>query len=320
MFCIYLEETDLHFCLAAEEYLLKNYREEIFLIWQSNNAVVVGKHQNTLAEIDYRYIRENGISVARRISGGGTVFIDSGNVNFVLIVNVSSPSEVSFQKFTQPVVDALSDLGIHATLSGRNDLMIEGKKISGNAEHVFKNRVLHHGTLLFNSDLARLGKALGAISEKYTGKAIRSYRSEVTNISCSLKKTLSVREFIRHMLDFQLNRSGESLYYSLPESDKEAIRKLSSEKFQTREWQYGYSPSYSFRNTLKIKEKTLNISIEAEKGIIQRVSLEGDYYSKKDSAKLAEILIHQPHQYESIENAHLRAGIITEADVMYSYF
>ena len=140
MICIHLKNTNPFFCLAAEEYLLKNFREDIFMLWQSEDTVVVGKHQNAMAEINYPFVRENNITVARRISGGGTVFHDSGNVNFSFIKNVSSPAEISFKLFTEPVVEALEKLGIKATTSGRNDLLIEGMKISGNAEHVYKKR------------------------------------------------------------------------------------------------------------------------------------------------------------------------------------
>ena len=167
MLCIDLRNTNPYFCLAAEEYLLKTFNEDIFMLWQSQDTVVVGKHQNALGEINYPFIRANNITVARRISGGGTAYHDGGNVNFTYIKNVKSPAEISFKQFTRPVVEALGKLGLNATTSGRNDLLIEGFKISGNAEHVFKNRVLHHGTLLFNSDLVNLGNAINVVPEKY---------------------------------------------------------------------------------------------------------------------------------------------------------
>ena len=169
MLCIQIENNDTFFCLAAEEYLLKNFNENIFMLWQSTNSVVVGKHQNALAEIDFSYVHRQNIDVARRISGGGTVFHDSGNVNFAFITNVNSTAEISFKRFTLPVVKALAKLGITASLSGRSDLIVDGKKISGNAQHVFKNRVLHHGTLLFDSNLETLGSSLRTAPGKYHG-------------------------------------------------------------------------------------------------------------------------------------------------------
>jgi lipoate---protein ligase len=212
MLCIQLKNNDPFFCLAAEEYLMKNFSEDIFMLWQSENTVVVGKHQNALAEINYPFVHKNGITVARRISGGGTVFHDNGNINFAYIKNFSNPSEISFKVFTEPVVHALARLEIKATTSGRNDLLVDGKKISGNAEHVFKNRVLHHGTLLFNSNLKTLGQSIKVIPGKYHGKAVQSNRSVVTNILPFLKKNLSVNDFISFLLEVQLVKSANSVY------------------------------------------------------------------------------------------------------------
>jgi len=157
MICINLKNTDPFYCLATEEYLLKNFDDDIFMLWQSDKTVVVGKHQNALGEVNYRYVRENDITVARRISGGGTVYHDAGNVNFAFIKNVKSPAEISFKQITEHVVEALAQLDIEATTSGRNDLLIKGLKIPGNAEHIFKNSVLPHGTLLCNATFDVVG-------------------------------------------------------------------------------------------------------------------------------------------------------------------
>src|SRR5690554_4159748 len=182
MRCIRLSSRDPYFCLAAEEYLMKKFTDDIFMLWQSDDTVVIGKHQNAMGEINYRYVHEQNITVARRISGGGTVFHDSGNLNFAYIKNVSSTSEISFTRFIQPITEALGSLGITATTSGRNDLLVDGKKVSGNAQHIFKNRVLHHGTLLFNSNLQTLGSSIKVIPGLYRDKAVQSNRSIVTNI------------------------------------------------------------------------------------------------------------------------------------------
>src|SRR5690606_6498812 len=129
MRCIRLEPKNPYFCLAAEEYLMKKFTDDIFMLWQSDDTVVIGKHQNAMGEISYRYVHGNNIRVARRISGGGTVFHDAGNLNFAYIKNVDTPSEISFGRFIQPVIEALAKLRIQAGTSGRNDLLVEGKKI-----------------------------------------------------------------------------------------------------------------------------------------------------------------------------------------------
>jgi lipoate---protein ligase len=320
MLCILLVENDPNFCLSAEEFLLKNYDDDIFMIWQSSDAVVIGKHQNALAEINYRYIRDNGIKVARRISGGGTVFHDSGNINFSFIKSVTNPREVSFSYFTHPIVNVLHILGVDAGSSGRNDLVIRGKKISGNAEHIYKNRVLHHGTLLFDSDLKNLGNAIRVVPGKYMGKAIESNRSEVANISEFLPVPLTKEDFIRHIVKFLKTIFPDMVDFKIPEKDKDKIRNLSFQKFETPEWQFGYSPEYTFLNALKSKNRDLSIGLSVEKGIIKTARLTGSLYSEKETKQLEALLTGKYHLYETIDSAHQHLGLLADNDLIYSYF
>lgn len=317
MLCIFLENTDPYFCLAAEEYLLKNYTEDIFMLWQSFDTVVVGKHQNAMGEINYRHVRDNGIRVARRISGGGTVFHDKGNVNFTFIKNVSGPHEISFKRFTQPVVDALATLGITAVTSGRNDLLVDNRKISGNAEHVFKNRVLHHGTLLYNSDLENLGNAIRVVPGKYESKAVQSNRSIVVNISEFLENPPPVEDFIRMILRFQLESSSSNQFYTISAQESEIIRKLSSEKFATWEWQFAYSPAYGFSNHEKWKDKELAIHLNAEKGKISELKLEGDVYDKPSKNWLEQNIKGTNHDFEALVLLHNQLEIEYDEDLIY---
>lgn len=299
MLCIRLKNNDPYFCLAAEEYLLRNFEEDIFILWQSYNAVVVGKHQNLLAEINYPFCRERKISLARRISGGGTVFHDSGNVNFAFIKSVANPAEVSFRYFTKPIIEALAKLQIPAEISGRNDLVVSGRKISGNAEHIFKNRVLHHGTLLFNSDLKNLGQAIKVVPGKYRSKAVESNRNAVSNISGYLRKKMTTEEFIRFLLDFQLENSINK-EYAFNEYDKTEILKLVEDKFSTREWIYGYSPPYSFKNNVEIGNKQLEVDLEVKKGLIQECLISGSYFPAETLRMISSGLINQEHNFDSV--------------------
>lgn len=302
MICIHLKNTNPFFCLAAEEYLLKNFDEDIFMLWQSENAVVVGKHQNLLAEINYPFVRENNITIARRISGGGTVFHDAGNVNFSFIKNVKSPAEISFKMFTLPVVDALAKLGVTATTSGRNDLLIDGLKISGNAEHIYKNRVLHHGTLLFNSDLKNLGQAIKVVPGKYESKAVQSNRSPVANISQFLKEKMSVAEFIQFLLGVQLEKP-DNVFYELNEIKIQKIELLVQEKFKTWEWNFGYSPKYSFKNEVEINGKMLEVELLVERGRMSDLKVGGDFFTTESSSQLCEILRNKKHIFKDVLNS-----------------
>nr|WP_321487412.1 lipoate--protein ligase [uncultured Draconibacterium sp.] len=315
MLCINLKNNNPFYCLAAEEYLLKNFDDDIFMLWQSDKTVVVGKHQNALGEVNYRYVRENDITVARRISGGGTVFHDAGNVNFAFIKNVKSPAEISFKQFTEPVVEALAQLDIEATTSGRNDLLIKGLKISGNAEHVFKNRVLHHGTLLFNSDLENLGNSIKVIPGKYTSKAVQSNRSKVANIAPFLKKDLDIEEFIDFLIGVQLKKEGAESY-TISADEEKAINKLVDEKFTTWEWRWGYSPKYTFTNKVEIDGRTLEIFLKIKKGRIVNANLHGNYFVEPYATELSALLLGKSHFYEDIR--HL-LGTDNE-ELIYAFF
>lgn len=319
MLCIQLKNNDPYFCLAAEEHLLKNFSEDIFMLWQSEYTVVVGKHQNAMAEINYPFVHKNGITVARRISGGGTVFHDAGNVNFAYIKNVSSPAEISFKRFTEPVVKALAKLGVTATTSGRNDLLVEGKKISGNAEHVFKNRVLHHGTLLFSSNLETLGQAIKVIPGKYYGKAVQSNRSVVTNILPFLKKNWTVNDFSSFLLDVQLENTDNSVY-ELNEKDNQAIQKLVDEKFSTWDWNYGYSPKYTFQNEFFSEGKQLKVELQIEKGKIIESNCSGDFFSDQEIKTLNESLIGVRHFYPDIRQSLEKILPEVYDELVFAYF
>ena len=319
MLCIHLQNNDPNFCLAAEEYLLRTFEEDIFMLWQSHDTVVVGKHQNLMGEVNYPYCLEKDITIARRISGGGTVFHDTGNVNFSYIKNVNSPSEVSFRMFTEPVVEALARLGIRAETSGRNDLLVDGKKISGNAEHIYKNRVLHHGTLLFNSDLKNLGQAIKVVPGKYQSKAVQSNRSEVANIAPSLKTEMDITGFIKFLLNVQLEKA-ENTFYKLTRQDTEQIEKLVSEKFTNWDWIYGYSPAYSFQNKFKSDGKVLEIELQVKKGIIQECKISGDYFDSRQTGKLNTSLIGEKHDFTSLKNILIQLHFDVGLKLIESFF
>ena len=273
--CVNQSNSDPYFNLAAEEYFLKNFQEDFFMLWRSRPSVVVGKHQNALAEINHKFVREHQIPVARRLSGGGTVFHDPGNVNFTFIRNVGNISEVNFKVFTVPVVKALKKLGVEAYTTGRNDLLIDGKKISGNAEHVHKNRVLHHGTLLFDSRLEALKGALKVDLSRFEDKAVQSNRSEVTNISDYLSNPISVQEFTDFLFGEISQSFPESHIYQTTSEDFQAIQKLRTEKYQTWDWIFGYSPRYRFTNSFITENGEISISFLVERGLLSEVSLSG---------------------------------------------
>lgn len=298
--CINQTNTDPYFNLAAEEYFLKNFQDDFFMLWRSRPSVVVGKHQNALAEINHEFVQTNKIPVARRLSGGGTVFHDPGNVNFTFIRKVANISEVNFKVFTVPVVEALGKLGIEAYTTGRNDLLIDGKKISGNAEHVHRNRVLHHGTLLFDSRLEALKGALKVDLSKFEDKAVQSNRSEVTNIADYLINPISVEEFTDFIFSEISQNYSEFQVYKLTSEDVASIQKLSTEKYQTWDWIFGYSPRYRFTNKFKTENGEMRISFLVEKGIVAEGDVSGLIHHELGQ-KIEKVLLGCRHDLHEIE-------------------
>lgn len=302
MLFIYNESTDPYFNLAAEEFLVKKLQEEVFMLWRNDNTIVVGRNQNTMGEINYDYVKEHGIRVVRRMSGGGAVFHDMGNVNFTFIVN-SGDDFSNYQRFAQPVIDFLQTLGARAELHGRNDLVIDGQKISGNAQYMFKNRLLHHGTLLYSASQTDLAAALRVSEDKIKSKGIQSVRSRVTNISSHLCSQLSPEEFIRRFADYMIKNNTDCQYYDLMQHEAE-IRKLRDEKYATWEWNFGYSPKYDYvrRERYPFGGVEVQMKIGAE-SVIQEAGLYGDFFSKKPPAELAEKLIGVRHEPGAVRAA-----------------
>ncbi len=276
MFIINRPQTNPWFNIAAEEYLLKHMQEDCFMLWQNEASVIVGKHQNTMAEINHRYVKENEVPVIRRISGGGTVFHDLGNLNFSFIQSGEREKLVDFRRFVQPIINVLQKIGVPARFEGKNDIRVNGLKISGNAEHVYKNKVLHHGTLLFSSELKNLNQSIKANLQDYEDKAVKSVRSSVANISDFLEDKISLGEFINEIIEYIFTNYGDVQYYDLSVSDIQGIEQLSEEKYKTWEWNYGYSPKFTLRKTITFAGESIGIRAVIKNGIFQDAELDSN--------------------------------------------
>lgn len=294
MTMVYLESTstDPYFNLALEQYVFDQLPRdnEYFMLWQNDNAIIIGKHQNTVEEINAAYVKEHGIRVVRRLSGGGAVYHDMGNINFTFIMDAGEEPRLNLAMFCEPVVKALALLGVHAEISGRNDITIDGRKFSGNAQYVKKGRVMHHGTILFDSDLSVVSEALNVSADKIESKGIKSVRSRVTNVREHLKKDIALEEF-KNALKHTMVEEKAMPQYFLTQEDLKAIAELRDTRYATWEWNYGYSPKYSIRKERRVEGcGKIQVLMEVENGVITHLATCGDYFGADESTDVEKAL------------------------------
>lgn len=257
--------------LALEEILFQQVHEEYIILWQNTACVVVGKHQVLAREVHLPHAHKLSVPLSRRLSGGGTVFHDAGNINFTFILNASDGLPVKFRTYMQPIVDYLNKCGVPAVFSDRNDIMVHGRKISGNAEHVRRNRVIHHGTLLFNSDLQTLNQLLHHDKSRYQTRGIQSVSSKVSNISEHI--FISQENFKQGLIQHLLQHFNLEHTRDVSSEEFEACKLLAANKYKTDEWLYGNSPEYTFHN----KMNDIEVEVKVKNGIIE--SITGNIYN-----------------------------------------
>ena len=293
--------TDPYYNLALEEYLLTHYMDgNIVMLWQNDNTIVVGRHQNTIEEINQQYVKEHGIKVVRRTTGGGAVYHDLGNLNYSYITDREDESiDGGMKRFAEPVIQALKELGADAEFSGRNDILIEGRKISGTAQRIYKQRILHHGCLLFNADLSVVAASLKVRAEKFRSKAIKSVKSRVGNIADFLPDTVALEQFEETLTRTLL--SGES-YQILELSPEEflEVQKLRDEKYATWEWNYGHPAKCSIHNYQKYAGGVLEVYLEVKGGKILECRIYGDFMALLPAAEVEKRLTGCNYKYEDV--------------------
>jgi lipoate-protein ligase A len=326
MYLLSRNHTDPYFNIAAEEYLLKNGPGDLFMLWRNEPCVIIGKHQNPYAETNFRFISETGIPVIRRISGGGAVYHDQGNINFSFVQKVGTVNPVRFSRFTVPILELINDFALNVTCGQRNDLLINGFKFSGNAEHVFREKVLHHGTLLFNTNLDVLNQCLQNSVSRFTGKSVLSVRSNVANLSEYLKTSISTDEFMNLLFENVKKKLQVEDVYSLTDNDICEINKLVEEKYKTWEWNFGYTPDYSFDTSWTTPRGLLRLSIKVERGCITGIEANPEFKKSPEVEEIVYLLNtkrHRPDEIRSVDSLLnpilLRLGI-SESSFVAEFF
>ncbi|CAT05075.1 Lipoate-protein ligase A [Mesomycoplasma conjunctivae] len=311
-------KTNPFITLVLEEMLLKDetINEDILYFYQHDNAIIIGKNQNIYQEVKLEVVEAEKIQVYRRLSGGGAVYHDLGNINFSFITD---KDQHSYAKFLNPIIEFFNSLGLQAEYKGRNDILVNGAKVSGNAQIIYKNKIVHHGTILFNANLAKLSEVLIPNKLKIESKGIKSIRQRVTNILAELNNGMTDGEFIKKLIEFFENKYHTSArdvvdaYLNSPE--KNATFQQLSKLRGSSEWIFGTNPAFSYENIAKTSGGILKVLANVDKNIIKNIKFEGDFLSQREVEDIEKLLTNVAYDKKEIR---LILSQITNLDEYFS--
>lgn len=294
--------NDPAYNVALEAYAFQKLTDidEIFILWINEPAIIIGRHQNTIQEINKEFIDKNGIHVVRRLSGGGAVYHDLNNLNYTIISNNTQEGAFDFQTFSKPVIDTLAKLGVKAEFTGRNDLEINGQKFAGNAQAYYKGRMMHHGCLLFDVDMSVLGQALKVSKDKIESKGIKSVRARVTNIVDHLSDKITVQEFSDAILAQMKEEYPEMDEYVLSDAELSEIQAMRDNQFATWDWTYGKASEYTIERGVRYPAGKITTYANVENSTIKSVKIFGDFFGVKPVDDIEKMLEGVRYDYKDV--------------------
>lgn len=294
------QTTNPYFNLACEEFLFRNIDEDVLFVYTNSDSIVIGKHQIPYKELNIKFVKENNIKICRRFSGGGTVFHDKQNLNFCFIEkNIERNLNVNFSKYTELIVSFLKTYELDVKVNSRNNILIDEKKISGNAQHININKTLHHGTLLFNSNLNFLNNSIRVDKTNYNDNSVNSVNAQVTKLSSYIKNKIEFVEFYDTFISYFTKRLKLDKFL-LSEIYLKKIHEISNTKYSTNEWIFGYSPDYSLNNSIILNNEVINFTLYVKKGIISEINFTP--FSKLFELEVKQQMLEKLHIFESFND------------------
>ena len=311
LFADNLNITDPRINLAIEETLLRSGppEEDILLFYINGPSIIIGRHQNAIEEINQAYVDEHHIHVVRRLSGGGAVYHDLGNLNYSLILRNGKEEGLNFKKFTAPVVRALQQMGAPAEMSGRNDILVDGYKVSGNAIYSTREGLVCHGTLLYDTDLTQLSHALNVKQAKIESKGIKSVRSRVTNLHPYLKDCADIHEFRLNILRSIFENADPIPQVVLDDALMARVEALADQRYRTWEWNYGRSPAFNIQKVHRFPFGEIDARIDVHNGQVTQITFFGDYFCNEDIDLLQGALVGVRYTQPALEEALIQANL-----------
>jgi lipoate---protein ligase len=305
--------TDPTINLAIEEFAVRHLSadEPILLFYINKPSIIIGKNQNTIEEINTNYVEDKGIKVVRRLSGGGAVYHDEGNLNFSFITKNDGKSFSNFKKFLDPIIQALAKMGIEAEVKGRNDILIGEKKISGNAQFATLGKIFTHGTLLFNSDIDEVVNALKVRKDKIESKGMKSVRSRVANISEYLTEPMTIEAFKQHILlsIFNVDSRNQVNEYHLSDTDWDKIKEISANRYANWDWNFGKSPISTSIFSKRFPTGVIDIHLNISKGYIENIKIFGDFFGIGEVSDIETLLLNKKYDREVLRETLLHVDI-----------